>query len=134
MKLSRKAAVIMLTAALTLSLCVISVLPARGRPGMDAMTYNIDTLPARDLILTAGGPGGRARLHASGPDCLRRGFRSAGGRRVCRIFCAEGGCPPTRKPLPQHRLYPPPPRLFWLWALRRTASACGPAPIPAALF
>lgn len=56
MKLSRKAAVIMLTAALTLSLCVISVLPARGRPGMDAMTYNIDTLPARDLILTAGGP------------------------------------------------------------------------------
>lgn len=56
MKLSRKVAVIMLTAALTLSLCVISVLPARGRPGMDAMTYNIDTLPARDLIPAAGGP------------------------------------------------------------------------------
>jgi len=55
MKLSRKVAVIMLTAALTLSLCVISVLPARGRPGMDAMTYNIDTLPARDLIPGAGG-------------------------------------------------------------------------------
>ena len=56
MKLSRKVAVIMLTAALTLSLCVISVLPARGSPGMDAMTYNIDTLPARDLIPAAGGP------------------------------------------------------------------------------
>ena len=56
MKLSRKVAVIMLTAALTLSLCVISVLPARGRPGMDAMTYNIDTQPARDLIPAAGGP------------------------------------------------------------------------------
>ena len=56
MKLSRKVAVIMLTAALTLSLCVISVLPVRGRPGMDAMTYNIDTLPARDLIPAAGGP------------------------------------------------------------------------------
>ena len=56
MKLSRKVAVIMLTAALTLSLCVISVLPVRGRPGMDAMTYTIDTLPARDLIPAAGGP------------------------------------------------------------------------------
>ena len=131
MKLSRKAAVIMLTAALTLSLCVISVLPARGRPGMDAMTYNIDTLPARDLILTAGGP-------VDEPD-LRPGLsppRLPISRRPPSLpnLLRRRRLPPTRKPLPQHRLYPPPPRLFWLWALRRTASACGPAPIPAALF
>lgn len=48
MKLSRKAAAAVLAAALTLSLCVISALPG-GQPRMDAMTYNIDTLPARDL-------------------------------------------------------------------------------------
>lgn len=73
MKLSRKIAVIMLTAALTLSLCVISVLPVRGRPGMDAMTYNIEhrhpACPGPDP--GGGWAGGRARLHASGPDCLR---------------------------------------------------------------
>lgn len=44
MKLSRKAAAAVLAAALTLSLCVISALPG-GQPRMDAMTYNIDTLP-----------------------------------------------------------------------------------------
>lgn len=55
MKLSRKAAAAMLAAALTLSLCVISALPG-GQPRMDAMTYNIDTLPARDLRPVVDGP------------------------------------------------------------------------------
>lgn len=45
----------MLAAALTLSLCVISALPG-GQPRMDAMTYNIDTLPARDLRPVVDGP------------------------------------------------------------------------------
>ena len=49
MKLSRKAAAAVLAVALTLSLCVISALPG-GQPRMDAMTYNIDTLPARDPV------------------------------------------------------------------------------------
>ena len=44
-----------LAAALTLSLCVISALPG-GQPRMDAMTYNIDTLPARDLRPVVDGP------------------------------------------------------------------------------
>ena len=55
MKLSRKAAAAVLAAALTLSLCVISALPG-GQPRMDAMTYNIDTLPARDLRPVVDGP------------------------------------------------------------------------------
>ena len=55
MKLSRKVAAAMLAAALTLSLCVISALPG-GQPRMDAMTYNIDTLPARDLRPVVDGP------------------------------------------------------------------------------
>ena len=52
MKLSRKAAAAVLAAALTLSLCVISALPG-GQPRMDAMTYNIDTLPAREKTESA---------------------------------------------------------------------------------
>ena len=55
MKLSRKVAAAMLAAALTLSLCVISALPG-GQPRMDAMTYNVDTLPARDLRPVVDGP------------------------------------------------------------------------------
>lgn len=55
MKLSRKAAAAVLAAALTLSLCVISALPG-GQPRMDAMTYNIDILPARDLRPVVDGP------------------------------------------------------------------------------
>lgn len=55
MKLSRKVAAAMLAAALTLSLCVISALPG-GQPRMDAMTYNVDTLPARDLCPVVDGP------------------------------------------------------------------------------
>ncbi len=55
MKLSRKAAAAVLAAALTLSLCVISALPGE-QPRMDAMTYNIDTLPARDLRPVVDGP------------------------------------------------------------------------------
>ena len=55
MKLSRKAAAAVLAAALTLSLCVISALPG-GQPRMDAMIYNIDTLPARDLRPVVDGP------------------------------------------------------------------------------
>ena len=46
---------LLLAAALTLSLCVISALPG-GQPRMDAMTYNIDTLPARDLRPVVDGP------------------------------------------------------------------------------
>ena len=55
MKLSRKVAAAMLAAALTLSLCVISALPG-GQPRMAAMTYTIDTLPARDLRPVVDGP------------------------------------------------------------------------------
>lgn len=55
MKLSRKVAAAMLAAALTLSLCVISALPG-GQPRMDAMTYNIDILPARGLRPVVDGP------------------------------------------------------------------------------
>lgn len=82
MKLSRKAAAAVLAAALTLSLCVISALPG-GQPRMDAMTYNIDTLPARDLRPVGRRPGNGGGLHAPGPGHPHRrpGGSDCGGFR-----------------------------------------------------
>ena len=131
MKLSRKAAAAVLAAALTLSLCVISALPG-GQPRMDAMTYNIDTLPARDLRPVVDGPETEAdytppaqAIHtAAQEEALRRFPLKLLRRRPL----------PGRKPKAPLLPSPPPPRPFWPWASRRTASACGPPPTPAAPF
>ena len=82
MKLSRKAAAAVLAAALTLSLCVISALPG-GQPRMDAMTYNIDTLPARDLRPVVDGPETEADYTPPGPGHPHRrpGGSNCGGLR-----------------------------------------------------
>lgn len=131
MKLSRKAAAAVLAAALTLSLCVISALPG-GQPRMDAMTYNIDTLPARDLRPVVDGPETEADYTPPA-----QAIHTAAQEEAAAEVSAEAPAPealPGRKPKAPRLPSLSPPRPFWPWALWRTASACGPPPTPAAPF
>ena len=95
---------------------------------MDAMTYNIDTLPARDLRPVVDYPETEAD-YTPPTQAIHTAAQEEATAEVSAEAPAPEALPRRRSKVPRLPSLPSlsPPRPFWPWASRRTASACAAA-------